>query len=85
MYARTTTLRGNPEAMDEGIAFVRDEVMPLVRGMDGHVGLSMLCDRDSGRCIVTSAWQSEDALRASAEAVRDSRTRAGEIFGDTSP
>jgi heme-degrading monooxygenase HmoA len=85
MYARSTTVRGNPQKMDEGIAYVRDEVMPLVRGMDGCVGLSMLCDRDSGRCIVTTAWETEEARRASAEGVRASRARAAEVFGAADP
>jgi heme-degrading monooxygenase HmoA len=81
MYARTTTIRGNPQAIDEGVAYVRDEVMPLVQRMDGCVGLSMLADRDSGRCIVTTAWATEEAMRASAEGVRASRERAAQIFG----
>ena len=40
MYARSTTVRGNPDAVDEGIAYVRDTVMPAVQQMDGCVGLS---------------------------------------------
>ena len=55
MYARSTTVRGNPEAMDEGIAYVRDTVMPSVKAMDGCVGLSMLCDAQQGHCIVPSS------------------------------
>jgi heme-degrading monooxygenase HmoA len=85
MYARSTTVRGNPQQLDQGIAYVRDEVMPLVRGMDGCVGLSLLCDRDSGRCIVTTAWETEEARQASAEGVRASRTRAAEVFGAAEP
>ncbi|MGY1703612.1 hypothetical protein ACI79C_03490 [Geodermatophilus sp. SYSU D00697] len=81
MYARSTTIQGNPQAMDEGISYVRDEVMPLVQGMDGAIGLSMLVDRESGRCIVTTAWRDADAMHASAEGVRSSRERAGQIFG----
>jgi heme-degrading monooxygenase HmoA len=67
--------------MDAGVANVRDEVLPLVQQMDGFVGLSMLADRDSGRCIVTTAWETEEAMRASAEAVRDSRARAAQVMG----
>jgi hypothetical protein len=81
MYARSTTVRGNPDAVDEGIAYVRDTVMPAVQQMDGCVGLSMLADRTSGRCIVTTAWADFDALRLSAEGVKPMRQRAAEIMG----
>jgi heme-degrading monooxygenase HmoA len=81
MYARTNTIQGNPAAVDDGMANVRDEVLPLITGMDGCIGLSMLADRDSGRCIVTTAWTTEEALHASADGVRASRDRAARIFG----
>jgi heme-degrading monooxygenase HmoA len=81
MYARTNTVRGDPKAIDESVAYIRDEAMPLVQGMDGCIGLSMLVDRDSGRCIVTTAWRDQEAMRASEEGVRASRERAGQIFG----
>jgi hypothetical protein len=80
MYARSTTVRGNPQAMDEGIAYVRDKVLPAVRQMDGCVGLSMLGDRATGRCIVTTAWADADALRRSADGVLSMRARAAEIL-----
>ncbi len=81
MYARSTTIRGNPETMDAGIAYVRDRVMPAVQGMEGFVGLSMLVDRESGRGIVTTAWSDADTLRRSADGVREMRRRAAEIMG----
>jgi heme-degrading monooxygenase HmoA len=85
MYARSTTVQGDPQAMDDLIAYVRDEVAPLVGDMDGYVGISMICDRDSGRCIVTSTWDSEEARRASASAVGPSRSRAAEILRADTP
>ena len=81
MHARSTTVRAHPESIDAGIAHVRDEVMPMVLGMDGCTGMSMLVDRTSGRCIVTTAWRSEEAMAASADAVRETRERAAEIMG----
>ena len=81
MYARSTTIHGNPQSLDEGIAYVRDEVMPLVTRMEGCVGLSMLADRETGHCIVTTSWRDEAAMHASAEGVRASRDRAVQIFG----
>lgn len=81
MYARSTTVHADPRAVDDGIAYVRDEVMPAVQKMAGSVGLSMLCDRDDGRCIVTTAWADEQSMRNSAEGVRSLRDRATEVFG----
>jgi len=41
----------------------------------------MLVDRESGCCIATSAWRSQDAMRAGDQQLRPSRDRAGEILG----
>ncbi len=81
MYARTTTVHGDPQRLDDGIAHIRDRVMPAVMDMDGCVGLSMLADRTSGRCIVTTAWRDHDAMRATAEAVTAMREQARDILG----
>ncbi|WP_448608867.1 antibiotic biosynthesis monooxygenase [Geodermatophilus sp. URMC 60] len=80
MYARTTTVRGDPRAVDDGIAFIRNDVWPMVQRMDGCIGMSMLADRGAGRCVVTSAWASEDAMRASATGVEESRRQAAEVL-----
>ncbi len=81
MYARSTTIHGNPQSVDEGTAYVRDEVMPAVRAMDGCVGLSMLADHETGMCIVTTSWRDREAMAASAEGVRSMRDRAAQVFG----
>ncbi len=80
MYARSTTIRGNPQSIAAGTDYVRDEVMPAVRGMDGRVGLSMLADRESGMCIVTTSWRDRESMQASAEGVRPMRDRAIQVF-----
>lgn len=81
MYARSSTFQARPESIDEGIAFVRDEVMPAAADMDGCTGLSLICDRESGRCIATTAWSSEEARTASEQKVQPLRRRGAEIFG----
>src|SRR6202161_4640502 len=75
MYARSTTIQAQPSSIDAGVAHVRDEVMPALTQIDGCVGLSLLVDRESGRCIATTAWENEAAMRARAE---QPRTRAAE-------
>jgi len=81
MYARSTTVQADPQRIDDGIAYIRDEVMPAVQGMTGCMGLSMLCDRDSGRCIVTTSWDSEESMSASRDAVRAMREQATDVMG----
>ena len=80
MYARSTTVHGNPAAIDVGIAYVQEAVIPAVRDMDGCVGLSMLVDRESGHCIITTAWADADAMHRSAPNVRGIRDRTAEIL-----
>jgi hypothetical protein len=70
MYARSTSVHGDPRRLEEAIAFVGQKEFPAITGIPGCVGLSMLADRKTGRCIVSSAWADEETLTASAEAVR---------------
>ena len=81
MYARSTTIHGNPGSLDRTIAYVRDEVMPAVRAMDGCAGLSMLADPRTGSCIVTTSWWDEATLRSSVEDVRPFAERTAELLG----
>ncbi|GAA2144510.1 antibiotic biosynthesis monooxygenase [Nocardioides koreensis] len=81
MYARSTTIMGEPGRLDDGIAYVRDDVLPTVTAMDGCLGLSMLIDRDTGQCIVTSSWDSEEAMQASNLHLAPMRMRGGQIMG----
>jgi quinol monooxygenase YgiN len=84
MYARTTTIHGNPPSIDRAVAHLRDEVMPEVQQMEGCVGLSMLADRDTGRCIITTAWETREAMHATADRVRPLRQRITDILGGDS-
>ena len=81
MHARSITIMGEPRNIDSGIAFVRDEVQPRITAMDGCIGLSMLMNRDTGHCIVTSAWRDEESMRLSDAGLAGIRSRGGEILG----
>ncbi len=81
MYARSTTFQANLHMMDAGIDFLRSDVVPAVQAMPGCLGLSMMADRVSGRCIVTSAWESTNAMRDSDAALTPLRARAGTLLG----
>lgn len=81
MYARSTTLRGRPESVDAGITHFRDDILPTLQDIEGFVGASLIVDRETGLCIITSSWASTEARQASAEQVRPLRDRAAGVFG----
>ena len=84
VFARTTTIQADRSRVEDGITRVRDQVFPAVTAIDGCVGMSLLVDRESGRCIATTAWESEAAMQASAEGVKPLRADAQESLGTTS-
>jgi quinol monooxygenase YgiN len=81
VHARSTTIQARTTEIDAGIRYVTEEVMPAIMGMEGCIGLSMLVDRGSGRCIATSAWTDEQSMRAADAALRPMREEAGAVLG----
>jgi quinol monooxygenase YgiN len=84
VFARTTTIQADRSKVEDGIARVRDQVLPAVTAIDGCIGMSLLVDRESGRCIATTAWESEAAMQASAEGVKPLRADAQKGLGSAS-
>jgi hypothetical protein len=82
VYARSTTVLAHLKSIDAGVAHIRDEVMPTLLGMEGCIGLSMLVDRNTGRCIATSAWRTREAMLASERQLRPVRDHVAEILGN---
>ncbi|MCX4098755.1 hypothetical protein [Nocardia sp. alder85J] len=81
MFARSTTIEAQLSAIDAGIAYVRKEVLPALTDIPGCFGLSLLVDRQSGRCIATTAWESEQTMYDSEGLVGVIRARAAhEVF-----
>src|SRR4051812_16233797 len=83
MNARSTTFSGDPSALDDAISYVRDKALPAVRQMDGCLGLSLLVDRHTGRCIATTSWTDTDAMHRSADAMGSIRDTALTAAGGT--
>jgi len=80
MHARSTIVRGDPRAVDAGVAHVRRRVWPALEAIPGCIGMSMLADRYLGRCIITTAWDDRDALHSSAGPVQSIRRHTAEVL-----
>ena len=63
MYARVSTLEGSPEQIDEGVRYLREEILPTGKDDPGFKGLIALGDRQSGKTLSITLWESEEAMR----------------------
>ena len=83
MYARMSIFEGYPEQIDEGLRQAREEVLPRAKQMEGFKGMIALGDRQSGKTLGITFWESEEAMRASEEAADRLREESAEVGGDT--
>lgn len=81
MFIRTSTFQADPSKLDEGIEFARANVPGALSKLDGSLGWTMLVNRQDGRCMVNSWWESEQALKASDKALAPLRKQGGEVLG----
>jgi len=59
MQARVTLVQVLPDKMDEAIAIYRDSVVPAAQQQKGCKGLLMLSDRNTGKGISITMWETE--------------------------
>jgi heme-degrading monooxygenase HmoA len=83
MYARVTTIQGAPAKMDDAKGHTQEQTLSQLQEMEGFKGFVALGDRNSGKLIGVSFWESEEALRATDEAVSSVRSGAAEAAGGT--
>ena len=82
MHARVSIFEGSPDEIDEGLRQAREQVLPRARQMDGFKGLIALGDRQSGKTLGITFWESEEAMRASEEAANRMRGETAEASGE---
>lgn len=83
MHARVSTFQGPADQIDAGMRAAVDEILPAVRQVPGFKGILFLGDRQSGKTVAVTLWESEQALRESEERANQLRQQAAESEGAT--
>ena len=83
MFARVSTYQGDPGQIDQGLAYDLENILPKVNQIDGFEGLYYLVDRESGKALSMTLWESEEAMRASEEEANQLRTESAESASAT--
>src|SRR5919112_1529754 len=74
---------GTPDRMDDATRHVQEQVLPRLSRMEGFEGFVALGSRQSGKLQGVAFWESEEALRATDEAVVPVREGVAEASGGT--
>jgi heme-degrading monooxygenase HmoA len=82
VWARVSTLQGPADRLEEGISMVNDQVIPRAKELEGFVGAYFLADRETGKTVAITLWDTEQHLRASEEAANRLRQDVAEATGD---
>ena len=51
MYVRATRVQSPPDAIEKGIAYFKDTVVPAVKAAPGNAGAVLLVDRKTGSAV----------------------------------
>jgi heme-degrading monooxygenase HmoA len=80
MFARYTTVRGDPNKMESAIDYVDGQARAAVEGTDGNRGFAVFADAEGGRIIGASYWDSAESMRASEAGLAGTRADAAAVL-----
>jgi heme-degrading monooxygenase HmoA len=80
-FVRVNSLSGKPEKIDNAIKFMEKQVVPVIKAQKGYRAALMNVDRVTGRCIVSTIWDTKADLEASESKVSGLRRDAADAAG----
>ena len=77
MFARVSTFQSPVDKLAESEEVLKNEIVPGVQEFDGERGVISLVDRQSGKSLAITLWETEEAMRASEEAAESDPGQGG--------
>jgi heme-degrading monooxygenase HmoA len=81
MYLRVTRVQSPPDAIEKGIAYFKEKVVPAAKATPGNAGAVLLVDRKTGSAVGITFWETAQALSASEQMGITSRTQSAAAMG----
>jgi heme-degrading monooxygenase HmoA len=85
MYARVTTVEGQADRLDEGIRTFQEQTVPFLQGQAGFQNAYLLVDRQRGRALAVSLWESSGAMQQTEETIAQQRQQVAQQMGASTP
>lgn len=73
--ARVTPAQGDAKRTDEFTQWIKSQLLPTYRAQSGFSGWRTLADRQSGRSLIISFWETTAAMKAAEALLTQSRAR----------
>jgi heme-degrading monooxygenase HmoA len=81
MFARASTIMGDRSRIDEAARLLETETLPELEHLEGFQGILSLSDRETGRTLVITLWETEEMMRSSEERANQLRSDAATRLG----
>ena len=81
MYVRVTRVQSPPDAIEKGIAYFKESVVPAAKATKGNAGQVLLVDRKTGSAVGITLWETAEALSASEQMGMTARTQSAGAMG----
>jgi hypothetical protein len=81
MFGRLTLIKGSPERYDDAVRAIQDQVTPAIKQVPGLISGQWGLNRSTGKAVVWTVFESEEALRASEDTARQIREKTAADLG----
>jgi heme-degrading monooxygenase HmoA len=81
VFVRVNDVRGSIERIDDVVEFARQQVLPSVKTQPGWLAMQAMVNRENGRSLVITVWDSAANREASEAAIRLLREQGGATAG----
>lgn len=81
MYLRVTAFKSDPAKLDDGIAFLKNKIIPAMSKAPGFLGATCIVDREKGEGAASTLWESLETMNSAEQLGQQSRTQSAEATG----
>lgn len=81
MYLRVTAFKSEPGRLDEGIAFLKNKLIPMFSKAPGYLGTTCVVDREKHEGAASTLWESLEAMNNAEQLGQQARTQSSEATG----
>jgi hypothetical protein len=80
-FSRHLDIHGSPANVDAAITFARDRALPVLRAQSGFRAMMLGVNRETGRMMASSVWETAAEREASAGTLNEVRAELGRTGG----